>query len=388
MLHLDMGMKPRARSLGDLSLTGGNILLSGNARNIPGINLWTDWIYFEKRHIFGIKGNFAHYQLIDKRYTQGEMLHDKSIAFKFALGKNVSFEAGMDHWAQWGGYSEAMGQQPDSPLDYLRVIFALRGGEDATLSDQLNALGNHLGREYVRLNWRARSFTMDFQYDMPFEDGAQVIKAEPVPDGVYTLRFSLNDSKAFVTEALYEFVCTTWQSGSVHDRPATEEEMTKDYGKYVYWQDPDHYYYGRIVPGGRDDYFNNGEYPSGWTHFGRVIGLPLIIAAAPGENGLTKGVICNRVRAHHVGIKGNAGPLPYVFKATYSSNWGRYFGSKEDFFRNRPKQLSLALELELKEQVTHIPVSFALGLYADFGQVYPDCIGLTLRLFHKGSRSF
>ena len=53
MLHLDLGMKPREEELGHLSISGGNVLWSGNARNIPGINAWSDWIYFEKGHWFG-----------------------------------------------------------------------------------------------------------------------------------------------------------------------------------------------------------------------------------------------------------------------------------------------------------------------------------------------
>ena len=67
MLRLDVGMIPREKSLGDLSISGGDIMWSGNARNIPGINASSDWIYFEKGHWFGFKGNLAHYQLIDTR---------------------------------------------------------------------------------------------------------------------------------------------------------------------------------------------------------------------------------------------------------------------------------------------------------------------------------
>ena len=388
MLHLDVGMRPRVRELGDLSLTGGNIMFTGNARNIPGFNAWTDWIWFEKGHWVGIRGNFAHYQLNDPRYITGAMIHNKSFAIKLALGRKVDFEAGLDHWAQWGGISPTDGKRASSFDDYLRVILARHGNDDATLSDQLNALGNHLGREYVRLTWRAAAFDMVFQYDLPFEDGGQVIKLEPFPDGVYTLRFSFKEKQRFVNEILYEFVHTTWQSGPIHDRPATEDEMTKDYGKYVYWQDPDHYFYGKIVPGGRDDYFNNSEYRSGWTYHGRSMGLPLMIPYAPDEDGITCGIVSNRVRAHHVGVKGMVWKLPYAFKATYSSNWGRYFREGQGFFASHPKQLSLALEVELAEQVTNIPVSFMVGAYGDIGKVYKNSAGLSLRIIYGGSHSF
>ena len=102
MLRLDVGVKPRRGDLGDLSITGGDVMMSGNARNLPGINISSDWIYFEKGHWFGIKGNLAHYHLFDSRAVTGAMLHDKSVAVKFALGRNIDLMAGFHHYAHWG----------------------------------------------------------------------------------------------------------------------------------------------------------------------------------------------------------------------------------------------------------------------------------------------
>lgn len=385
MFHLDIGMKPRIREFGDLSVTGGNIVFTGNARNMPGINAWSDWIYFEKGHWFGVRGNFAHYQTLDNRYVRGTMIHNKSLAFKVALGRKVDFEAGLDHWVQWGGYEPLLGQRPSTFKDYLRVILGRRGGADAVIYDQLNALGNHLGREYLRLTWRSSVFTMDLQYDMPFDDGAQIIKTNPMPDGVYTLKFAFNDRDALVTDLVYEFIHTTWQGGDSHSRPATEEEMTSEYEDYVYWQDPEHLYYGQIILGGCDDYHNNIEYQSGWTYFGRAIGLPLMIPFAPDDKGITMGMVCNRIRGHHIGIGGVLCSVPYSFKATYTSNWGRISNPEGSIFASRPKQLSLALEVELGEQVTNIPLTFAIGAYGDFGKVYRNSAGLSLRVLYGGS---
>lgn len=77
MLHLDAGFKPRERSLSDVSVSGGNVVYSRNTRNMPGVNAWSDWIYFEKGHWVGIKGNIAHYQTVDNRYVKGAMIHNK-----------------------------------------------------------------------------------------------------------------------------------------------------------------------------------------------------------------------------------------------------------------------------------------------------------------------
>ena len=381
MLHLDIGKKPRARELGDLSITGGNLVLSGYARNLPGINAWSDWIHVDKYHIFGIKGNIAHYQMNDLRHIQDAMVHNKSLAVKFGFRDIVTLEAGLDHWVQWGGVSPFLGQRPSSFQDLVRVMFGSKGGDDATLSDQLNALGNHLGREYARLSLNTSAFRLKAQYDMIYDDGKNIIQTQTFPDGVWSLALSMNKRDAVVTDVIYEYIHTTWQSGDAHDRPATEEEMTKDYGKYVYWQDPEHYFYGIIVEGGLDNYFNHGEYCSGWTYHGTTIGLPLMLPYTPSEDGITYGIACNRVRAHHFGIKGVVANIPYALKATYSSNWGRY-GESLPVFESRPKQLSLALEVNLGKQVTKLPVDFAVGAYCDYGKLYQNSVGLSLRVMY------
>ena len=227
---------------------------------------------------------------------------------------------------------------------------------------------------------------MTVQYDMPFEDGRGTIKIQNAPDGVYSLAFNFKNRSGIVTDVVYEYVHTTWQSGDVHDRPATEEEMTKVYPDKVdaYWQRPGDYYYGRIVIGGRDNYFNNGEYPSGWTYHGKTLGLPLITPMSPDSNGQVLGVANNRIRAHHIGIKGNMGLVPYSIKTTYSSNWGRFGMPDDSIYHQRPWQLSMALELEFGKNITNLPVSFAVGAYGDLGQLYQNCAGLSLKLIFKG----
>ena len=383
MLHADVGLKPRQKDFCSLSITGGgNIVMSGYARNLPGVNIWSDWIYFEKGHWVGVKGNFAHYQMMDNRYVKGTMVHNKSLSFKFALGRKVDLEAGLDHWVQWGGVSPERGALPASWMDYYRVIFARQGGDDAPDGDRQNALGNHLGSEYIRVSWRTPELKMSFQYDMPFEDGRGVVKGHNIPDGVYSLVFSFNDRKGIVTDVVCEYMQTTWQSGDQHDRPATEEEMTTVYPDRVdaYWQRPDDFYYGKIVIGGRDFYFYNGDYKSGWTYHGKVLGLPLMLPESPDENGIVKGIANNRVRAGHIGLKGNLGSIPYSFKATYSSNWGTYSTSEDSMYYSRPWQLSLAMELEFGRNITNLPLSFALGAYADYGKLYLNSVGLSLRV--------
>ena len=371
MLRMDVGMIPRRGDLGPLSVTGGDFLMSGNARNLPGVNLSSDWIYFEKGHWFGIKGNLAHYQTIDNRKVKGAMIHNKAVAAKFALGRKVDLIAGFDHYAHWGGEGQAV-----SFRDYIKIFFARRGDASDSWSDQNNVFGNHLGREWARVVWRARPFTMTFQYDKPFEDNSGMI-FQNFPDGVWTLQFALNDRKSFVTDVTYEFINTTWQSGDRHDRPATEEEKAK--------QDPSSAFYGKIVLGGCDNYFGNSPYASGWTHHGRTMGLPLILPAMPDADGIVPNISNTRVRGHHIALAGMvAAKVPYRFKATFTENFGTYGAP----YPETPWQLSLALEADAVKSFTRLPVTFSLGIYGDVGKLYPDSAGLTLRISYDGFHRF
>ena len=370
MLRMDIGMKPRHGELGWQSITGGDFLMSGNARNLPGINLSSDWIYFEKGLWVGVRGNLSHYHLWDNRTVPGAMIHNKSVDIKLALGRKVDLLAGFHHYAQWGGEGQAV-----SFHDYVKIFFAKRGDASDSWSDQNNVFGNHLGREWARLVWRARPFTMTVQYDKPFEDNSGMV-FQNFPDGVWTLQFALNERKAFVTDITYEFINTTWQSGDRHDRPATEEEMAK--------QDPTSAYYGKIVLGGCDNYFGNSPDASGWTHYGRTIGLPLILPAMP-VDGVVPRISNTRIRGHHLAIGGMvARTVPYRFKATYTDNFGTY-GKP---YAGVPWQLSLALEADATKQATSLPVAFSVGVYGDVGKLYPSSAGLTLRITYDGFRRF
>ncbi len=374
MLHLDIGMRPRQRELSDVSISGGNFMYSRNTRNMPGINAWSDWIYFEKGHWVGIKGNIAHYQTIDNRYVRGAMIHNKSLAFKFAFGPKVDATIGLDHWAQWGGDSPLVDSPQTSFMDYLRIFLGQEGGDGATLSDRVNVLGNHLGREVLRIDWKHSKFTMSVQYDKPYEDGSG-LKYRNSPDGIWSLQFLFKDRNAWVTDLVLEYIGTTWQTGPRHDRPATEEEKAN--------QDPNDHYYGKIVLGGCDNYFGNSEYRSGWTYYGRTIGLPLIIPAMPDENGVTMDIVSTRLRGCHLGLKGVISKkVPYSFKATYSMNYGKYNSSHESF-KAAPWQLSMALEAGVDRRIIRLPMSVSLGIYGDIGQLYHNSIGLTLKIAYN-----
>lgn len=365
-LHLDIGMKDRSQDYNGLSLTGGDLAYSGNARNFPGYNLSTDFIYLPwTKKIIGFKANFADYMMIDKRYTDKALLHNEALFLKITPVECISLTLGLEMWSQWSGTSPKYGKQPSSFNDYLKILFGKSGGDDATKSDQINALGNHLGRELIRIDWNAGNFTLTFQHDIPFEDKSGM-RFLNFPDGVNTLNFSFRNRDRWVTDILLEYVYTKWQSGPHHNDPDNPE----------------------IVLGGNDSYFNNGEYRSGWTYYGKTIGLPLLTPMPENEDGMVLGVSNNRVSAWHFGIRGKAARLiPYRFLFTYSRNFGQYI-QKISLYDSVPEQFSLALECEVPRLGPSAPLSIGVGLYGDFGRLYQDSFGIVVRLSFAGRNVF
>ena len=371
-LHLDVGMRAPQSRFGGLATSNGNIVLSGNARNFLGYNFRSDYmeVPFCREKLF-VKFNFADFIMLDDRHVEDVRLHNQSLFLKVMLSPRLSLQIGLEDWAQWAGTSPENGPQPSSFRDYLRVITGHSGGSGATTSDQINVLGNHLGRELLAIAYRTERYTLVFQHDIPYEDGSGM-GLQNFPDGINTLYWASNSSRSWLTAFLYEFHYTKCQSGRYHDRPATPSEMEK--------QDPSDPFYGRKVMGGNDNYFNNGEYRSGWTYYGRTVGCPLFIPALPDENGVTHGVASNRYVAHHLALQGYLfRQIPYVLKVTYSRNYGKY-NQTDDRFTSSPRQLSLALEGKLSSSLFpvswHVPIQVHWGLYADLGQLYPSNFGV------------
>lgn len=366
-LHLDIGMKDRSPyDYNGLSLTAGDIAYTGNSRNLPGYNLNTDFINVPwTRKILAFKANFADYIMLDNRYTSRTLLHNEALFIRITPVRRLSVTVGLEIWSQWSGTSPVYGKQPSSFKDYIRVVLGQSGGEDATESDRINVLGNSLGREMLKIEWMADDFTLSFQHDIPFDDRSGM-RFQNFPDGVNTLNLSFRNRDLWVTDILLEYANTKLQSGAYHNDPDNPE----------------------IILGGCDNYFNNGEYRSGWTYYGNTVGLPLITPKPANEDGQTLGVCNNRVSAWHFGIRGKAaGKIPYKFLCTYSRNFGQYSQTMA-MFDAVPEQFSLALEGEIPHLGKNLPLSLGIGLYGDFGQLYQDSFGITVRFSWSGQAGF
>ncbi len=373
-LRLDLGMIHPQEQFGGISAQNGNAIQSTNSRSMPGYNLHSEYIDIPfTESILAFKFNLSDYQMIDNRYVENTLMHHKSIYFKITPIEQLEFVGGFEHYAQWAGNSPVYGKQPSGLDDYWRIFLGSSGGSDATGNDQRNVLGNHLGKEHFEINYKSRQFKLSLYHDTIFEDGSGA-SFKNFPDGTWGIYYgSTSSQKSFITDATYEFFYSKNQSGSLHERPATPEEMAQ--------QDPNSPTYGKIVLGGIDNYFNNGEYLSGWTYYGRVIGNPFITPTALTKDGISLGTNNNRVVAHYVGIKGYFyKKMPYKFRASYSINYGTYVTPLED----KPKQFSFGLEAGVVRS-NKFPFLVDVGVYGDFGELFANNFGVTLTLTHRGT---
>lgn len=372
-LCLNLGMQHPEEDYEGLSSQNGNIVFSGNSRPQPGYLLKSEYIPFPlTKEILAFRFELGDYTMIDKRYVDRTRLHHKSLYLRITLRHCINLHVGLEHWAQWAGKSPIYGRQPNSLKDYIRIFCALAGGEDATLSDRLNAQGNHLGREHLRIDYNTGKNTLSFYHDIPYEDGSGTHFSN-FPDGTWGICLLTHDKIKWINGIMYEFIYTKKQSGPRHDRPATGEEMSH--------QNPNSQSYGRVIIGGNDNYFNNGEYRSGWTYYGRTVGTPFITPKACNGEGITLGVFNNRITACYLAVKGYlAKKLPYKLRLSYTKNYGTYISP----LAGKPEQFSFSLETAILRK-TGFPLNLDLGLYGDYGKFLGNNSGISLKISINGT---
>lgn len=372
-LRLNAGLIHRETEFNGISSTNGNLILSDNARTMPGVHLYADYFSFPFiKRFLAFKADWGEYWMNDKRYVDNTRMHTKAVYARITPVRWLEITGGLQHFVQWNGTSRdpEAGPQPDGLKNYLKMFMGKSGGDDATRNDQLNLLGNHLGRQHYKISYLNQNFTLSVYLDRPFEDKSG-LQTRAFPDGLWGVYYGNKKNKqAWVTDVVYECTYTKYQCGPYHDLPDPENTQGKD---------PSDPWYGRLLVGGNDNYFNNSVYRSGWTYHGSTIGSPFLTPARPDESGITKGVRNNRVVAHYIGMKGHfLHKIPYAFRAAYSMNYGTY-GSP---FEDKPRQVSLALEAGLPS-IRKLPFNIDLGLYGDFGEYLPNNVGFTLKISRK-----
>ncbi len=375
-LQLSVGSKENKHSLWDLNLSTGDMVQSINSRPIPEVNisipefttipLTKGWLQF--------KGDFAVGKSFDSKYlkhvTNGNQIyvddvlwHHKSLYFQIKNTQNDSpFSAivGVQHWAQWGGTSTnpSIGKQPHSLKDLFRIVVGSGGGSDATLADQINVLGNHYGSYDFKLTYNKSDWAISAYHQHYFDDNSGMVFVNWT-DGLWGIEGEIK-SFPWIRKIVTEYFSTMNQSGPFH------------------FIDFDHDQY-KGPGGGNDNYYNNGEYITGVSYFGRGIGSPLIPAPEYNGNG-TLQFTNNRVRAWHLAFEGEVSKqVLYRLKYTTMNSFGTH---SSPLLKNKRSNSAV---LEIKYQHPKLAGwEFGGSVAGDFGALYGDNFGLGLTICKKG----
>jgi len=357
----DMIIGSREEHLGnqDSTLSCGGILFSQNARPMPKITIGIEHftpVPFTKGYL-ELKGALAHGWFTDNTYVKNAWLLHNYVYARLGGKLPVHFEYGLDHVAQWGGYSPnpELGQQPTSLNAFKKILLGKSGGSDAILSDQINALGNHIISKSMKVEVDIADYKISGYWQNISEDGPikKMWESMNRPDGLWGISLK-NKQFPFVKGILYEYLNTTDQSGPYHDKDG-------------------------IVYGGADSYFTNGTYSSGWSYYSKTIGTPFISSPSYNTDG-TLSTTNNRVQVHHIGIEGDIYGYQYLLLSSYSKNYGSY---SVPLGVEKKKKASVLMEVK-KQFPTLSNIEIGCSVAADYGKLYGNSVGFMLSIRKTG----
>lgn len=340
IFRLDIGSREDYVSFLDPNLSSGDFVYSNNARPIPQIkgSIPEFWLVPGTKGNFFLKGEFSIGKYLDgewledwaspfkQKFTKDVMFNYKSIYFRLGdieKRHKMQFTVGMSHMAQWGGsiydynptkesnweWQWNVHKQPEGFDDFLRVMIGKEGSSKASERDQVFVSGSHWGAYFLKYDYKfTEKDRVSVYIQHFFEDGTGMggINGQ-YKDNLYGLEYKRKE-KSYLTGAVLEFIYTKNQSGPIHNNLLIDDDH-KDYVKKAY---------------GADNYYNNGDYVQGPSHYGKSIGTPLFLSPEYNKDGRVN-FQSNRIVSFHLGLEGYLfNNLQYRLLATTGRSWGRY----------------------------------------------------------------
>lgn len=318
-IQLTVGSKEQYHSLWDKSLSSGDMIYSINSRPIPEINLEIpDFLVVPfTKGWFQLKGHVSigrsfdssyleHFANTEQEYIKNVLWHNKSFLLQIKDTRNhfpFSISGGMRHIAQWGGTSTdpKLGKQPQSFKDLVKIFFMKSGGETASESAQVNALGAHHLSYDFQIGFTKEKWAIQAYYQHICADRSGV-RFDNKTDGLWGMQLDL-PAFPWINKIVLEYMNTKDQSGPFH---------------YIHFDHDKHSGRG----GGGDNYYNNGEYTTGNSYFNQAIGSPLLPSPIYNTDG-SLGFSNTRIKDWHIGLEGNLSQqLSYRTLVTVMNGWG------------------------------------------------------------------
>lgn len=375
------------RTLGTHSeqISSGSLAISGNARPVPQLLLsvpeYAD-VPFTNGYL-EFKGTYAHGWFGQDRYIKNAWLHEKSLYLKGGGKFKLNISAGIVHLVTWGGELPNGNKLPAGLDNYFNVVLAqsatnIDSSDQFQIGEAANAVGDNIGVYDFGVHLKLKEHMLMVYHQTPFEDwtGSRLLRNK---DRLLGISLTTKQPNHWLEGVVYEFLSTTYQSGPNLPGGPNHSLGSKDK-------------YGNDY-GGRDNYYNNYLYKTGWVYQNQIIGTPLFYTnrrmrlyepdfVEPDRSNFNFNVVNNRVIAHHFGMRGQfRQQWKYRVLATFTKNLGTYgglngginhWGSIENpdapyAFRPPPRQHYFLTEIE-RRLPSNLTLSLAVGV--DSGQLY------------------
>ena len=299
--NLFIGRKEEILGVVDSTLSIGPLVNGNNALPIPKVAIRTNgWLNVPfTKGLFKFNGYYAHGWFEEDRFVQNTLLHQKYLYLKIGKKKwPVNVYSGIIWNTQWGGRRSDNGEkEPSSFSDYLRIITGSQGGDNASQSDQANALGNHLGSWDSGFISELNNLQLHLYWQFLWEDGSGLTPFN-WRDGIMGLSLKRKDKKGWFQGINLEIVRTNDQDA---------QKIGEDGIPFL---EP-------------DNFFNNSQYRSGWTYRNQVVGNPIFLLRD--KNDLSLNRVSNLINATNLGVEGTLGKWNYTFNYIYFKNQGTHF---------------------------------------------------------------
>lgn len=348
-LYFSVGAKKVTMGEVNNCLSSGSLHLSNNARPIPQFLFSTqEWINVPYTSgLLSFKGLFSHGWLNDNRYIKDAFIHNKNAYLK--VGRDNYLWLGINHTAIWGGDDHG----DKLPSNFTAFWTVVKAGKypypedfaDKHYGEALNRYGFHTGTFDLGLQFQLGTIGIRLYNQCPFTDSSGMRQYFFNKD--YLRGIELSFGRKLVSEVVIELLSTTWQSGHGLGDPkinGTTVPLTEE-SAHLYYE-----YYGDEVAGmnfdelsefikldqnkgyewgGRDHYYNNSIYQTGFTNedallSNSLLGMHSRISRFTDKT-LNSNITNNRVKGFHIAVKGfYRESWSYLIKCSYTKNYGNY----------------------------------------------------------------
>ena len=345
-LGISVGMKERWSDK-NRYLSSGALTWSGNIKPIPEVRAGIpDYVRVPiLGSWFSVKGHVGYGRFTDDNwrkehvgntYTDGILFHSKSAFVRFGDKERFPLQVtlGLEMNNMFGGVRHSGATERKMSSDaaaYWTALFPFHHIEQQGTDDGDNLGSWHLNFDYKWSDWHIGAYYEHFYEDHSSMLGIEYKYNEAGEkeftyygfrrnwfDGLFGIEVNAPDGIPFFKNAVFEFMNTRGQSGSIcHSAAHTTESEGMSIIEEV---------------DGRDGMYNHYIYDS-YSHWGYAMGNPVLISPVYNDDGYA-GFRSNRVRMFHVGIDGGiTSCLDYRLVATTTKHWGCYGAPLKDVER-------------------------------------------------------